>query len=215
MPLDCTYESIIKLNIELSISKVSVKTGYHSKYRNICGSIEPVYAPFPSRFVTGRRFFNTDRPSDFVPMAFIIYTCARYPQTQARAHNRVSTRRSLLRRKIKKKEKRRRKEIEERKVKLRRGSVIERFCFCSFFFFFEVWCFLRRRRSNRLETGVAESRKIFTIHVNHCNSTTFPFFSFILSRARGKRIIGERIVFFKINQNSVSLSQSVSRCKSF
>lgn len=83
MPLDCTYESIIKLNIELSVSKVSVKTGYHSKYRNICGSIEPVYAP--SRFVTGRRFFNTDRPSDFVPMAFIIYTCARYPQTQARA----------------------------------------------------------------------------------------------------------------------------------
>lgn len=44
----------------------------------------------PSRFVTGRRFFNTDRPSDFVPMAFIIYTCARYPQTQARAHNRAS-----------------------------------------------------------------------------------------------------------------------------
>lgn len=46
--------------------------------------------PSLSRFVTGRRFFNTDRPSDFVPMAFIIYTCARYPQTQARAHNRAS-----------------------------------------------------------------------------------------------------------------------------
>lgn len=170
----------------------------------------------PSRFVTGRRFFNTDRPSDFVPMAFIIYTCARYPQTQARAHNRASIdEEKFVEAENKKKKRRRRKEIEERKVKLRRGSVIERFCFCSFFFFFEVWCFLRRRRSNRLETGVAESRKIFTIHVNHCNSTTFPFFSFILSRARGKRIIGERIVFFKINRNSVSLSQSVSRCKSF
>lgn len=92
--------------------------------------------PSPSRFVTGRRFFNTDRPSDFVPMAFIIYTCARYPQTQARAHNRASIDEKFVEAENKKKKRRRRKEIEERKVKLRRGSVIERFCFCSFFFFF-------------------------------------------------------------------------------
>lgn len=92
--------------------------------------------PSPSRFVTGRRFFNTDRPSDFVPMAFIIYTCARYPQTQARAHNRASIdEEKFVEAENKKKKRRRRKEIEERKVKLRRGSVIERFCFCSFFFF--------------------------------------------------------------------------------
>lgn len=168
----------------------------------------------PSRFVTGRRFFNTDRPSDFVPMAFIIYTCARYPQTQARAHNRAS----IDEEKFVEAENKKKKEEEGRRSKRGKWNYVEaRWSNVSVsvpFFFFEVWCFLRRR-SNRLETGVAESRKIFTIHVNHCNSTTFPFFSFILSRARGKRIIGERIVFFKINQNSVPLSQSVSRCKSF
>lgn len=172
--------------------------------------------PSPSRFVTGRRFFNTDRPSDFVPMAFIIYTCARYPQTQARAHNRASIDEEKFVEAENKKKRKKKKEgdrREESEITSRLGD--RTFLFLFLFFFFEVWCFLRQRRSNRLETGVAESRKIFTIHVNHCNSTTFPFFSFILSRARGKRIIGERIVFFKINRNSVSLSQSVSRCKSF
>lgn len=168
----------------------------------------------PSRFVTGRRFFNTDRPSDFVPMAFIIYTCARYPQTQARAHNRASIdEEKFVEAENKKKKRRRRKEIEERKVKLRRGSVIERFCFCSFFFFSKYDAFYGDddRTGWKLEWP---NRGKFS-RSNHCNSTTFPFFSFILSRARGKRIIGERIVFFKINQNSVPLSQSVSRCKSF
>lgn len=135
MPLDRTYESIIKLNIELSISKVSVKTGYHSKYRNICGSIEPCMPP--SRFVTGRRFFNTDRPSDFVPMAFIIYTCARYPQTQARAHNRASIdEEKFVEAENKKKKKKKKKEgdrREESEITSRLGDRTFLFLFLFFF----------------------------------------------------------------------------------
>lgn len=76
--------------------------------------------------VYNRRFFNTDRPSDFVPMAFVIYTCVLSSIDEERlveAENK------------KKKKRKRRKEIEERKVKLCRGSVIERFCFCSRSFF--------------------------------------------------------------------------------
>lgn len=162
----------------------------------------------PSRFVTGRRFFNTDRPSDFVPMAFIIYTCARYPQTQARAHNRASIdEEKFVEAENKKKKRRRRKEIEERKVKLRRGSVIERFCFCSFFFFFEVWCFLRRRRSNRLETGVAESRKIFTIQPLQLDDV--PFFFFYSFKSTWKTYNRRTYCIF---QNQSEFGSSFAKC---
>lgn len=75
------------------------------------------------QFITG--FFNTDCPSDFVPMAFVIYTCVLSSIDEER----------LVEAENKKKKRKRRKEIEERKVKLCRGSVIERFCFCSRSFF--------------------------------------------------------------------------------
>lgn len=90
-----------------------------------------------SRFVTGRRFFNTDRPSDFVPMAFIIYTCARYPQTQARAHNRASIdEEKFVEAENKKKKRKKKKEgdrREESEITSRLGDRTFLFLFLFFF----------------------------------------------------------------------------------
>lgn len=93
--------------------------------------------PSLSRFVTGRRFFNTDRPSDFVPMAFIIYTCARYPQTQARAHNRASIDEEKFVEAENKKKRKKKKEgdrREESEITSRLGDRTFLFLFLFFFF---------------------------------------------------------------------------------
>ena len=143
------------------------------------------------QFITG--FFNTDCPSDFVPMAFVIYTCVLSSIDEER----------LVEAENKKK-----KEKEGRRSRRGKWNYVEaRWSNVSvsvrdpFFLFFEV-CFLRFQRSNRLETGVAESRKIFMIH---CNSTTFPFFLFFF-----KSMYVVIVLYFSKN-DSISLRNSVWR----
>lgn len=119
--------------------------------------------------------------------------------------SRVSTRRGWLRRKIKNK-----KEKEGRRSRRGKWNYVEaRWSNVSvsvrdpFFLFFEV-CFLRFQRSNRLETGVAESRKIFMIH---CNSTTFPFFLFFF-----KSMYVVIVLYFSKN-DSISLRNDVEKTR--